>query len=653
MNFEIFDDEIIGVGKRAEKYHEYRCKLAEMQWKEEPHLYQKMIFISNGTLLEDSLFPAMQRRDCERIYVEAFGALKFHESLAGKEPEFQSVSLEQFKAESYEDAAFILLIDSQKAQEQWFDILQLCAEKAGASAKNKLLIAMLLPALRAIPDGISKLQEREYAFFLEKMAGALSESEQFVVRFEAAARAAFRAMKQGKMNYLRYDNLYGATGTYFPAYAMEEMVRSAFAEGKVTVTKEDRLNAFSCMYAEDAALSLLAALYYGTNGHVYNVTKDDVTAAELKEKLQKFFPDKIALVTDGQTYHPSELQCRRLSGLKFLHEQAKLTSEMKEFDTAFYAAVCAWMDLPFDVESRLTCYEGKLQRLKSAEIDILKEIDRICKKHNIRYFLAGGSCLGAIRENKSIPWDDDLDIGMLREDFEKFRKIAPQELDKKYVYSSPDQDPNCHYYFDKIRLSDTYFSTFYSNKFVFDDGVFVDIVVYDQTTKNRLRHRWQIRLLSAMVRLINLRWHGYPTGKGKLRLIAKYILPIINRMPFKWLHKRYNRYATRYMKRKNAEWVLDGGTHLVDGPFRRDFIKEIEYVDFDGMKDAPIPAGYDGYLSFLYGENYRPAPPISSRLGAHKIARLDLGKYLFEDAPAQKFRAVDIRGELFETEDER
>ncbi len=180
--------------------------------------------------------------------------------------------------------------------------------------------------------------------------------------------------------------------------------------------------------------------------------------------------------------------------------------------------------------------------------------------------------------------------------------------------------------------------------------MFVDIVVYDQTTGNKLLQRLQIRLLSAMVRLINLRWHGYPTGKGRLNKIARFILPFLNRTPFKRLHKRYNRYATRYMKRKNAEFVLDGGTHLVDGPFRRDSIREVEYVAFDGMEQAPIPTGYHEYLSFLYGENYRPAPPISSRLAAHKIARLDLGKYLFERDPSQPFRAVDIRGELFEKE---
>lgn len=652
MNFEIYQDEISVIGKQFEKYHGQRCVLAKKQWKPRPKVYKKWVIISNGTTMEDLLLHGLDRfADTEKILVNAFGTsfVKPSDDTCA----YRTISAEELHSEAFEETAVLLLVNSADPDPRWIELFNLCVQKARVGKANALLVATLIPPVRAIPDGIQKLQEREYAFFLEKVVQEHTESERFVIQFEAACRAAMAELGDTKLTCLRFDNLFGSTGVAFPAFDLENMIRNAFAQGKICVTKEDHLTTLSFMYNGNAALSVLAGAIYGKHGHVYNVTNQFLTIAEIKTMLQKLFPDKIALETDGQTYSVNDRRYQALSGLKFLHEQTKLTTHFKNLETALYATACAWMDLPFDVQSRLTCYEGKLQRLKDAEIDILQEIDRICRKHDIQYFLAGGSCLGAIRENKSIPWDDDLDIGMLREDFEKFRKIAPQELSDKYVYSSPDQDPNCHYYFDKIRLSDTYFSTFYSNKFVLDDGVFVDVVVYDQTTNNKLRQRWQIRLLSAMVRLINLRWHGYPTGKGKLKKIARFILPFLNKMPFKWLHKRYDRYATRYMKRKNAEFVLDGGTHLIDGPFRRDSIREVEYVAFDGMEQAPIPTGYHEYLSFLYSENYRPAPPISSRLAAHKIARLDLGKYLFENSPKQTFRAVDIRGELFEVEDER
>ena len=76
--------------------------------------------------------------------------------------------------------------------------------------------------------------------------------------------------------------------------------------------------------------------------------------------------------------------------------------------------------------------KATLDEAKEIMLDILKEIDRICLKHNLRYWLSGGTLLGAIRHNGFIPWDDDIDIDMLREDFEKFKKIAKTELREEF-----------------------------------------------------------------------------------------------------------------------------------------------------------------------------------------------------------------------------
>ena len=646
---EIYTDEVVSLVKDLPKYHKYRQKVARAQWKEVPTLHRRMVIITDGNVVDDTLFAVMaDRPKCEKIFVDVFGTDFSEISKTSREQSGITISIEEFKTKKFENTAFVLLVDSLKHDSRWFDILNLCAEKANTDKGNKLLVSLFLPAVRDIPNRIEKLQEREFSFLLEKLSENHTEEEKFAIDFETACRNATKSLGKASISYLRFDNIFGSTGFHFPAYDLKSMVEKAFADGEVVITKQDRINKFSCIYAKDAVMCLLAGLTYGKKGHIYNVTRFSVSIADFKEKLNKLFPDKIALKSEGFTYSQDEIVCHNLSSLKFFHEQPKLSDYMKAFEGACYVCFCSLMEIPFDVISRLTCYEGKLNRLKSAEIDILMEIDRICRKHNIQYFLAGGSCLGAIRENKSIPWDDDLDIGMLREDFEKFRKIAPQEIGDKYVYSSPDVDKNCHYYFDKIRLKDTYFSTFYSNKFVFDDGVFVDIVVYDQTTKIKSKRNFQIKLLSLMVKLIHLRWHGYPVTKGKRKRIVKRILPFLNRIPFDWYHSMYNKIATKYFKIKNPVFVLDGGTHLTDGPFRRDLISNVEYTEFDGMKQAPIPTGYHEYLTFLYGSNYRPAPRLSSRLGAHKIARLDLGKYLLENNPKQDFRAVNINGELFE-----
>ena len=82
----------------------------------------------------------------------------------------------------------------------------------------------------------------------------------------------------------------------------------------------------------------------------------------------------------------------------------------------------------------------QLKRLQTIQMDMLLEVKRICGKHNIQYSLIGGTLLGAIRHNGYIPWDDDADIGMLREDYERFRIVCETELDKEKYYFQDDRN---------------------------------------------------------------------------------------------------------------------------------------------------------------------------------------------------------------------
>ena len=96
-----------------------------------------------------------------------------------------------------------------------------------------------------------------------------------------------------------------------------------------------------------------------------------------------------------------------------------------------------------------------LRRLQQTEFEILKEFDRICKKHNIQYFLDSGTALGAARHKGFIPWDDDIDVGMLRSDYEHFLEICPKELEQKYFLQTIETDPGCPCLFAKIRKNGT------------------------------------------------------------------------------------------------------------------------------------------------------------------------------------------------------
>ena len=118
--------------------------------------------------------------------------------------------------------------------------------------------------------------------------------------------------------------------------------------------------------------------------------------------------------------------------------------------------------------------------LQSDAMRITKEIDRICRKHDIGYFICGGTMLGLVRHGGFIPWDDDMDVGMLRNDYERFLEIAPGELQDEFFLQTRKSDPNIPYLFSKLRLKNSEYITEYNEFRDFDKGICVDIFPFDK-----------------------------------------------------------------------------------------------------------------------------------------------------------------------------
>ena len=120
-------------------------------------------------------------------------------------------------------------------------------------------------------------------------------------------------------------------------------------------------------------------------------------------------------------------------------------------------------------------------------LEILCEIHRICVENNIKYWLFAGTLLGAVRHKGFIPWDDDCDVGMLREDYERFLQIAPQKLPDSMLLQSPGCSKDYRLLFSKIRKKGTLLiETGETGKEDYDHGVFVDIFPFDCYSSNML-----------------------------------------------------------------------------------------------------------------------------------------------------------------------
>lgn len=138
-----------------------------------------------------------------------------------------------------------------------------------------------------------------------------------------------------------------------------------------------------------------------------------------------------------------------------------------------------------DFYVKKTLSSNELKAIHSLELEALTVIDQICRRHSIKYTLIDGSLLGAIRHNGFIPWDDDVDIAMLRDDLEKFKLICKTELPSKYFYQDMSTDPEYLYLFDKIRINNTLFKESYLAEYNINHGVFIDIFPVDNVSDNK------------------------------------------------------------------------------------------------------------------------------------------------------------------------
>lgn len=143
--------------------------------------------------------------------------------------------------------------------------------------------------------------------------------------------------------------------------------------------------------------------------------------------------------------------------------------------------------------------EQELQRLQDALYEALGEVDRICRKHDIRYFVTGGTAIGAYFWQKMLPWDDDIDVGMMRSDYERFAKVAQQELGDRFFLQSPDTEPHTPFYFMKVRMNGSRFSESTFKHIDMHQGIFVDIFPFDKVP----RQKWLERLQHKVVFFLN------------------------------------------------------------------------------------------------------------------------------------------------------
>lgn len=257
-----------------------------------------------------------------------------------------------------------------------------------------------------------------------------------------------------------------------------------------------------------------------------------------------------------------------------------------------------------------------LSQLKQEEMDILVKFDKLCKKHNINYFATGGTLLGVIRHKGFIPWDDDIDIGMLREEYDRFLEIPASEYDDLGLYA-PEINPGGYYSFvtklyDKNSEFETPITAAGSGHKV---GIFIELFPFDNVTENSEELKKQIKKVNHIKNLYTTvtcnKIIVFDDGilglvKKLVKLAIKIYANIFNLTSKKLADKYVN--TVRNTKKSKMVYAFSDVGHLV----QREWISETVRVPFEDI-EIEIPKYYQGVLEGLYGKTYMQLPPVEKR----------------------------------------
>ena len=268
-----------------------------------------------------------------------------------------------------------------------------------------------------------------------------------------------------------------------------------------------------------------------------------------------------------------------------------------------------------------------LRKVQLVQLEIAKEIDRVCVQNDIKYFLIGGSLLGAIRHNGFIPWDDDLDIGMLRDDYEKFLKIAPNVLKKDYKLIDWKGDSGYPHPMGKIIKKGTVYKET-KRKDLGEQGIWVDIFPYDNAEndiKKFRRRTVKLKILRSLIRA-TCDYRTWYSDKGIV--LSKYIKNIPFRMLATFctkddLIKKYEGLSKIQHTNTGGKIFENGTENYMDWCFSKEVFAKLILKDFEDYRFY-IPQQYHEYLSTAYGD-YMELPPIEERENRHLIVEVDFG----------------------------
>ena len=261
--------------------------------------------------------------------------------------------------------------------------------------------------------------------------------------------------------------------------------------------------------------------------------------------------------------------------------------------------------------------DNEKRALQESELVILDELDRLARKHGIKYFITAGTLLGAVRHKGFIPWDDDIDVVMSTKDYKKLAKLAKTELSEGFFFQDEQSEKSYPFFFGKIRRDGTEVREKILDPFDIHKGQYLDIFPLDKCPKNPFFANLMFKLVRFYnVAIVSKNNPAFTLGYTKKS--ARLAFRLVSHLPsgiIKWLRRFTVGFFGFFCSGKRLATIA--GTHgYPKETYDASWFEDSVMLTFEG-KEYPAPKHWHSLLSSMYGDYM--TPPDESDRGGHFI----------------------------------
>lgn len=259
----------------------------------------------------------------------------------------------------------------------------------------------------------------------------------------------------------------------------------------------------------------------------------------------------------------------------------------------------------------------ELRQVQMIELEMLLEVDRICKKNNIKYCISAGTQLGAIRHGGFIPWDDDVDVALMRKEYEQFREACKTDLDhEKFYFQDQETTEGYRWGYGKLRRKNTKFIRLNQEFMPYEQGIFIDLMPYDYVPDNYLE-----RKVHALKCFFYRKSFWATVGKRTAKGVERFIYMMLDEISDEWLFKSYSHFVQSSNRKSSSRMrILTLPVPGKEHGYESRCLNDIADITFEGSVVSGMKH-YDAYLSYKYGD-YMTLPSKENRK-VHPVSTLE------------------------------